>query len=533
MTTRGTQVSQNDQGPPENPNSQDAQGHGQGFGNPAGWNQDESGQEAQQGWGGYYRGEAPEAQQGHSQHGYGQQGYDQQGYDQQGHNQQGYGQPGQEQQGYPQQGYDQQGYDQQGYGQPGYSQQGFGQQGYDQQGYDQQGYGAGGYHQGGEDQSGQGHDAYAGAGAGGYGGGSYGPGGPAGPGGPGGEGGSGPSKGLIFGIIGGVALLLVGGIVALIFLLGGNGSSEADADDDDEGSETDVDPDADETPHGAVEAYLTALSEGDAETAVSFMEDPADTTYMTDEVLAYSNENRPMADIEVTEASESGGEYSSYGEVRANFTLDGESENASFWVSGDADSGFVVESEVELDVPADASNLTPTVNGEPFQDSGSTFAGIFIEIGLEEEYYSFGSDGSFITGDYESTGYLAPELSTEGHERWKELVMADIDECVASSELDGGCGLELPDNVDGEDLVPDGVSRSLSGDTQREVDNLEGTADYNDPRYISAYIAGGVDTDVEFESDPGTQHEVITGDGMYFGEPVVDMTQEEPTVEWE
>lgn len=501
MTIRGTQVSQNDQGPPENPNSQEPQGHGQGFGNPAGWNQGESGQEPSQGWGGYYHGEAPDSQQGHSQHGYGHQRYWQQGYGQQR--------------------YDQQGYSQQGYG--------------------QQGYGAGGYAQGGYDQASQSHDAYggAGAGAGGYGGGHYGPGGPADSGGPGGEGGSGPSKGLIFGIIGGVALLLVGGIVALIFLLGGNGSSEADGDDGGseegggEGGEADVDPAADETPHGAVEAYLTALSEGDAETAVSFMEDPADTTYMTDEVLAYSNESRPMVDIEVTEASESGGEYSSYGEVRANFTLDGEAENASFWVSGDAESGFVVESEVELDVPADASNLTPTVNGEPFQESGSTFGGIFIEIGLEEEYYSFGSDGSFITEDYQSTGYLAPELSTEGEERWKELVMADIDECVASSELDGGCGLELPDNIDGEGLVPDGVSRSLSGDTQRELDNLEGTADYNDPRYISAYIAGSVDTDVELENDPGTMHEVIIGDGLYFGEPVVDMTQEEPTVEWE
>ncbi len=496
MTIRGTQVSQNDQGPPESPGPQDPQGRGQGFGGPAGANQDPSSQDPRQGWGGagysgsgsaasggYYQGQAPDAQQG--------------------------------------------------YPQPGYSQRGFGQGGYSQ----------GGYSQSGDDQPGQGHDAYGAgaAGAGGYGGGAYGPGGPAGPGGPG-ESGGGPSKGLIFGIIGGVALLLIGGIVALVFLLGGNGGSEADEEGSDNGgseegaegeNEADVDPDADETPHGVVEAYLTALSQGDAETAISFMEGPADTTYMTDEVVAYSNENHPMADIEVEEANESGGEYSSYGEVSADFTIDGEPESITFWVSGDEEAGFVVESEIELDVPADAANFTPTVNGVAFEESGSTFGGIFVDIDLEEEYYSFGSDGSFLAEDYGSTGYLALELSTEGHERWRELVMADIDECVASSELDGGCGLELPDTIDGEDLVPDGVTRSISGNTQRELDNLEASPDYNDPRFVSTYISGSVDTDVELENDPGQLHEVIIGDGLYFGEPVVDMTQEDPTVEWE
>jgi hypothetical protein len=77
---------------------------------------------------------------------YGQQGHEQQGYEQQGYGQQ-YGQPGQSQPGgqpgYGQaQPYGQQGYGQQGYGQQGYGQtQPYGQQPYGQQGYGQQGYG--------------------------------------------------------------------------------------------------------------------------------------------------------------------------------------------------------------------------------------------------------------------------------------------------------------------------------------------------------------------------------------------------------
>ncbi|WP_204264134.1 hypothetical protein [Geodermatophilus normandii] len=95
-------------------------------------------------------------QQGHEQQGYEQQGYEQQGYGQQ------YGQPGQGQPGgQPGHGqaqpYGQPGYGQPGYGQPGYGQtQPYGQQGYGQQGYGQPGYGQPGYGQQGHGQQGHG-----------------------------------------------------------------------------------------------------------------------------------------------------------------------------------------------------------------------------------------------------------------------------------------------------------------------------------------------------------------------------------------
>ncbi|GLZ44377.1 hypothetical protein Acsp06_05620 [Actinomycetospora sp. NBRC 106375] len=107
-----------------------------------------------------------------------------------------YGQPFQQQPGYGQPGYGQPGYGQPGYGQPGYGQPGYGQPGYGQPGYGQAGYPQPGYGAPGQPPTG-GMPGYGGQ--------------PPAP----------RKRGWIGWVIGGVALLLVIGIVGAVLLLSG------------------------------------------------------------------------------------------------------------------------------------------------------------------------------------------------------------------------------------------------------------------------------------------------------------------------
>ncbi|MGV0741067.1 hypothetical protein [Mycolicibacterium sp. XJ870] len=68
------------------------------------------------------------------------------------------------------------------------------------------------------------------------------------------------------------------------------------------------------TASGAVEGYLKALANGDAEKALSFgINEPPDKTYLTDEVLAKQLEKMPITDIQIL------GEDSNSVHVLANF----------------------------------------------------------------------------------------------------------------------------------------------------------------------------------------------------------------------
>lgn len=437
------------------------------------------------------------------------------------------------------------------HGQPGASTPhaagGYGQQGYGQQGQ-QPGYGQGQQGPGGQQYGPGGYGAGGAAGAGGPGqpGGPGGPGGPGQPGGPGGpgdgDGGKGPGKGLIFGIIGGAVLLVVIIAVVLFMVLGRGG---ADAEDGEENGETEngeenggsaVEPGADSTPHGAVEAYLTALSEGDAEGALSLIDAPSDTSHMTQEVLDASLEIAPITDISVNEVET--GEYAVSEEVTGSFTLGDEEVTHRFWTSSDDEGdSWDVDASISLGEPS-TGTLDVAVNGVEFTTSDAyVFFGAAYELEITQENFTFEGDDNIVhaTESYISTSDLSPELTEEAEDTWRQLILDDVEQCVASNEKEAGCGIDMPDDISGAEVIDGSIERSLPSSSQQDLDNIEPRVDWSNPNLVGADYMG-ITVDVEYEARAGGMtdlYELWSGDPGRLGDPVVDMAAEELEVEWE
>ncbi|GAB3190276.1 hypothetical protein [Nesterenkonia suensis] len=438
-----------------------------------------------------------------------------------------------------------------------HGQQNYGQQNYGAQG--QSGYGQGqpGY---GDPQYGAGGHGGAGYGAGGYGSGGYGPGGPAGPGGPGGpgqpvgpgapdgpagpggpgggSGGKGPGKGLIFGIIGGVVFLVIVLAVVLFMLLGRGGADDAEGGTGGEGEENGgsaVEPGADSTPHGAVEAYLTALSEGDAEGALSLIDAPSDTTHMTQEVLDASLQIADITDISVNEVEV--GEYAYSEEVTASFTVGEEDVTHRFWTSTDDEGdSWHLDAAIRISEPS-AGSLDVTVNGVEFATSDAyVFFGPAYELDIAHENFTFDGDSIvYATETYVSTSNLSPELTDEAEDIWRDLIIAEVEACVTSNEKEAGCGLDMPDEISGAEVIEGSIERSLPSSEQQALESIEPRLDFSNPNLVTTdYVS--ITIDVEYEGRAGGStdlYELWTGDPRWLDDPVVDMTAEELEVTWE
>ncbi|PRZ17787.1 hypothetical protein [Nesterenkonia sandarakina] len=454
-----------------------------------------------------------------------------------GGNQPSYGQPGHGQQGYREQG--QPGFDQQA--QSGHS--GYGQQG--QPGYGQQGYGDSGYPQA---PAGPGYpqDPQGPQGPGGP---SYpeGPGGPMYPQGPGGPsgGGKGPGKGLLIGLIA-AGVVVVGVIIALVMMLTGGSDAEADdqtgdtqdaeAGDDSAAEDSEsVDTDA-ATPYSAVESYFTALSEGDAEAARSLVYDAGDTTYLTDEVLAASLGLAPIADVEVTE-EEMTEDIAYSTEVQVSYSLGETPVTKRIYTYENTDTDtWEVDGAAEMMQP-DLGDLETTVNGEPVSGSEVTvFLGLMYELAIDDENFTIDGNGLVeVTESYTSANTLEVALTEEATETWRELILSEVEECVASTDMAAGCGLDMPEDASGATVVEGTISRSLPAETEQELQRLTPEPSYTTPTLVGAeYFSGLVDVEYEAEEDGVTSlYELYYGDPGTLGSPMVDMTADELEVIWE
>lgn len=386
---------------------------------------------------------------------------------------------------------------------------------------------------------------------------------------------------MIIGVIAGVVVLLGAAVLALVLLLGGDDDAEAEG--GEEGGEEAVDPSANESPDTLVEAYLTALSEGDAETALGFIDDaPNDTTFMSDEVVQHANEVAPITDVEVGEVGEV--DENAYSEdVTVDFSIGegADAENISTRVntySNEDGTWSLSAADVIASItePSSTGSLDVTINGEPItHGDADVFWGLAYEFDLEQENFTFtgganpaanaavsdededepedededasddeDSDGGddpregnvvYATDTYISLSDLSIGLTAEAEDTWRQLIIDAVNECVSSNELEAGCGLDMPDEVQGDPVVEGSIERSLPSDTEDELENLEPRLDYQNPHQVEAdYFTGTVDVeyDVEFEGEE-IPAELISGDPGWLDTPVVDMSEEDPTVDWE
>lgn len=332
-----------------------------------------------------------------------------------------------------------------------------------------------------------------------------------------------------------LALLLIGG-VSIALLLGRGGDETAvpgpGAGASSEGGEAPV---AD-TPEQVVEAYLTALSENRAEDALAVLaEPPGDTSLLTDEVLSAGNERAPIAGITVTPVEAD--DYSAT--VKVDYTIGDDAVSYSYDLYTDSNDAWEISrGTVRFYAGEQLEGLDVTVNGQVPDDLAEleVFPGSYeIATGSEDFALEGGEDLTLSDPNESSSQTVEATLSEAGTKRFRTLVNEAAEECVASTELEAGCGLTLPEEFDDGTPIKDGtVKRSLPADTRANLKSITADLSYDNPTLASAadYLGS-----VSFTADCEQDGETVECEALYgapgFGTPSVDMVAEDPVVEWD
>jgi len=321
------------------------------------------------------------------------------------------------------------------------------------------------------------------------------------------------SKGLLFGIIGGAAALVLLGAAVIVVPIVVRGAAP--------------------TASEAVEGYLTALSEGDAETALTFIETYDREGLLTDEVLAASLELAPLSDI-VVEESEGASEYDET--VSATFSLGGETIERQFKAYNSAQDGWVISDGLINASLTSFEGLGVTVNGATADDDSiSVFPGAY-QLALEHEEFAIDADSDIFTfatnDDTERLWDIYPMLTDEGASTFRSLVRAAIEECVAMKTLSTPCGMDITGiDLSGAEPVDGSVVRTLASDGESVMDSMEPEVDYSTPTRVSTYDTPSVDMTLKGTSG-GTTSEYEVWFGGYMDTPSVDFAEETPVVTW-
>lgn len=322
------------------------------------------------------------------------------------------------------------------------------------------------------------------------------------------------SKGLLWGIIGGavaLVLLLIAGIVVASALRTPS-----------------------QTASGVLEEYLTALAEGDAETALTYIETYADDSLLTNEALAASLELAPITDIVVEESEEQGRDAETI--VSASFAIGGETVERDFTIYAYDDQWQIFDGIVTATV-GNFDGLGLTINGiEPGDTSVSLFPGAYqLALGYDE-FALDSEDDTFIVvtdDDAEQFWDIYPVLTDEGAATFRSLVRASIEECVAMKTLATPCGMDISDiDLSGYTAVDGSVTRTITADGQATLDDMEVEVDFGAAGTVTTYDSIDVDTTLQGTKDGVTaDFEVWFGGGTDY--PSVDFTAEKPTVIWD
>ncbi|MBK0419181.1 hypothetical protein JD276_09060 [Leucobacter sp. CSA1] len=286
-------------------------------------------------------------------------------------------------------------------------------------------------------------------------------------------------------------------------------------------------------PEETVEAYLTALSEGDAGAALAGIEAEARGPLLTDEALAESARLAPLESVEVREGADGDGPTRT---VSASFALGDRRVFRDFTVREHEEGWRVVDGLVE--VPLDAlAPYAPSLNGIPVGgDTALLFPGGYeLALGVEEFAVPEG-EGLIVAGDIlevPDAQWISPVLTPEGEERFREMVRESLESCLAETSITTECGMNVDETVDDGYRVIDGaVQRSLTETGEAALDALAPVADSGEPGSVTAYDYLDIEIRLEVERDgerrTGT---LMAPEGVLT--PVVDFTASDPRVTWE
>ena len=290
-------------------------------------------------------------------------------------------------------------------------------------------------------------------------------------------------------------------------------------------------------PETVVEEYLQAIADGDAAKAKSLLSfEPSDDTLLTDEALDASNALGAIADIVVTPVKNPNLSES----VEVSYTIGGTPVTATFPTSDYSDKGewTIDQGTIDLYLGSSISGLDTTLNGIAVDaDTVTVFPGTY-ELATDNDNFVLSGTTSVVVADpYEYlSSELDPtvELSDAGLAAFRKAITDDVNACLASTSLDPGCGIAIPEVLDDGTKIIDGtIVRTLDAAAQAEMADLTPEDLYGDPMNVYGPYIGSVDVTADCEVD-GVRE---TGCTFLFlpslGSPLVDFSTDPPTVRWD
>ena len=300
-----------------------------------------------------------------------------------------------------------------------------------------------------------------------------------------------------------------------------------------------------------VEDYLTAVAEGDADRARSHLYSSRDhlddDSLLTEEVLKASIERAPMTGITVGEATKDQGQAPGRSvtyHVPVSYTVGEDTVSTAIEVhivSGVDGPAIISCSKLELKQFKDAD---VTVNGvTPRTDRPTVFPGSY-ELASGSEYLEI-VHGDIAATDPAKDGYSPGKeshlaVSEAGVQLFREKVIAEATECLASTRLNPGCGAELPRyqemNLRCEEAQEDSVHRWQEPEEAARLHSVTPEPRIGSPTIIKADAdqLGRIRlTATCRRGDTWSEREQNRYDpGTTFGSPSIDLTDPDRKVMW-
>lgn len=319
------------------------------------------------------------------------------------------------------------------------------------------------------------------------------------------------SKGLLWGLIGGGAAVLIAVVlvVALLVVPALTRSSVTAAD--------------------TVKAYLTAISKGDAKAALGYLESVPSADLLTDSVLKESNKIAKISGISVHQGTQSS--YS--GSVTATYSIGGEEVSSTYQVYKVKDAWRIADGVIPVSLDS-LKGLDATINGV----SAAKLPDVYVfpgsyRIALSSAYFSLDGDSTFTIASLDDASALYDvnaALNDTGAAEFRKLVRASVEACVAMKTLSTPCGMDITGiNLAGATPVEGTVTRTLTADGNAALNELKPESSGFTPTVVSAYDT--IRVDITLQGSDGNTYTVTSGG--YLDTPRVDFATATPAVVWE
>lgn len=288
-----------------------------------------------------------------------------------------------------------------------------------------------------------------------------------------------------------------------------------------------------------VESLMRAVADGDGDAALELIRGgladagpEAATDLLSDEAQAALRLFEPIEDVAV-QAPSRVADGASIATVRVTYSQGGTPIEQQFTVvDPDGDGVFEVSGALGVLALDDFAGLDLQVNGIPVAPGTYAVLPGRYEVSTTTEYFTIAGESAVEIGFGEHADLDAvAELTVDGATLFRETVTAAVRECVDSRRLETGCGLSVPEDVDGAQITDHGVIRRLTDDAQNRLDTLEPRLLPSDLTIVRGGPIGQVEAGAVCSQD--NSFGICTLTVPPLGSAVVDMTDPDLEVTWD